>query len=409
MAHVKPGSDLIRRKWTVDNLLKKKSESFFSPFTGKSNNSVIYQVNDGTCKDGHTVIFDFSAFLTGKGVKGDGEACIVGEEKRKFSGSLMVEMFSWYVNNGTKFAACDIGDINLAQHSDSISLLGDLYIRHIDQARFDNIQGATGSKPTHVFNLGKGFSWDKLLEIENAAKRGAGLFKTSANGALTNIKAEKRIPLKPWKMKNQRPLYLAIIDNAMATALKQDEKYQNIKMHADVRGESNAVINGLLGVESNVLYVEAPVFIGNTAPGKFGIIEDTEIEFSGLRRYATGPGDEVVWEGQFKFEAMEALADEEKAEIAAENDPVIVAELEAKRQYRIYSRGAILGASALREAFGQMPRYDAEWTDFKKSSKSMLEIIYQVAKTILTVEKGTDYKGKIANIDYSVIALDMEV
>jgi len=406
---VRPGSDLIRRRWTTDKLLSKSSVSFFAPYTGKDSNSIIYQESDGTCKEGHTVVFDFSAYLTGKSTRGSGEANSKSENKRKFSDKLTVDMFSWYVNNGSKFEACDIGDLELPQHESSVSDLGDLYIRHRDQARFDTLQGATidAGAPSHVFYLGNDFSWDDCLDIENAAKKGTGLFKTT-NGIVSTELAPKRAPLKGWKTHNGTPVFLAIIDNVMATSLKKDPKYQLIKMNADVRGNNNSLISGLLGKESNVLYVEAPVFFGLTSPGEFRIMDDTELEFSGLRRYAVGKEGKQIWEGQPGFDAIEALSIDEKAIIDAETDVGVKNELIKNRENKVYSRGLLLGAGASREAFGQMPKYDVEWTKFKKTSESMLEIIYNTAKTNLSVEMGSDYAGKVSDIDFGVIALDME-
>jgi len=60
------------------------------------------------------------------------------------------------------------------------------------------------------------------------------------------------------------PVFLAIIDNVMATRLKANPKYQTIMINADVRGARNALISGVIGKASNVVYVEAPVFYGTT-------------------------------------------------------------------------------------------------------------------------------------------------
>jgi len=141
--HVRPGSDLVRRKWTTDKLGKQAAMSFWNAYTGTSSASVIYAVNDGGCSSGHTIIFDYSGKLTGSGVRGHESGCAIGETKRKFSDSLTVEMFSFYVDNGSKFNACNIGDLSISEHSDSMAKLADLWIRHKDQAIFDTVHYLT--------------------------------------------------------------------------------------------------------------------------------------------------------------------------------------------------------------------------------------------------------------------------
>lgn len=402
-------SDLVRKRWMLDGLGEHAAKSFWAPYTGNSSQAIIYAVKDGGCKAGQTVIFDYSGKLTGAGVRGAEAGCAIGETKRKFSDKLSVDMFSWYVDNGSKFNACKIGDLSISQHSDSRAMLADLWIRHKDQALFDTLQGATTKcGPTHVYNLGCGFEWNDLMYIENAAKKGTDLVKT-ANGIPTTAKAVKRTPLDGYKMSNGDPIYLAVIDNVMSTRLRANPKYQTIKINADVRGDGNALVTGHIGKESNVLYVEAPVFFGTTkGKGAFNIVEDTEVQFSGLRRYAVGPDGVQVWEGQAAFDKIEEASLAEKAAIAELTDPQEIEDAKAARENRVYSRGLLLGAGAAQVGFGEMPNYEFEWTKFKKRSESMLEMIWNAKKTVLTLEMGKDYDGKITDIDYGVIALDME-
>jgi len=402
-------SDLIRKRWMSDKLGEQSATSFWNPYTGTSSDAILYAVKDGGCSAGKVVIFDYDGKLTGAGVKGSEAGCAIGETKRKFSDKMTVEMYSWYVDNGSKFNACVIGDLSIAEHSDSRAKLADLWIRHKDQAIFDVLQGATSKcGPTHVYDLGCSFEWNDLMYIENAAKKGTDLVKTS-NGIPNGVKAVKRTPLEGYRTQNGDPIFLAVIDNVMSTRLRANPKYQTIKINADVRGDGNALISGILGKESNVLYVEAPVFFGITkGKGAFNIVEDTEVQFSGLRRYAVGPDGMQVWEGQAAFDKVEEAMIAEKTAISELEDPAEIEAAKAARKNRVYSRGLLLGAGAGQVGFGEMPNYEFEWTKFKKKSESMLEIVWNVKKTELKLEMGKDYGGKTTEIDYGVIALDME-
>jgi hypothetical protein len=221
-------------------------------------------------------------------------------------------------------------------------------------------------------------------------------------------------------------------------------------MNADVRGSNNALLSGMIGKESNVVYVEAPVFFGITRAGAFNTFNDTEVNFSGLRRYAVGANDVQVWEGQPDFKRIELLANQEKLAVnnalvsivtleavlaravtfennlpatatQAEIDQAAQAVIDAQdaldaaliastavRLNKVYSRGLLLGAGAAQHAMGVMPDYRFEWTKFKKKSESMLEIVTNVKKTNLALEMGADYAGRTTDIDYGVIAIDME-
>ena len=409
MAVTRPGSPLVRQTWVNRELGEKAAQSFWLPYTGTSNNDIIYQVKDPGCSNGHTVVFDFSGKLTGAGVRGDDEACVLGEDKRKFSDKIVVDMFSFYVDNGTKFKACEIGDLKLPQHSDSVSKLADLWVRHKDQVIFDALIGATRGScgPTHIYDLWCNFEWNDMAYIESSIKTGQGFSCSLANGAINHGSiASRRAPMDiPFGGNSS---YLFVLTERMATMLKNNAKYQLINMNADTRGNNNALFTGVVHSQGNIRYVEAPVFFGETrGTGQFNAIEDTVLQHSGLRRYAVGANGVMAWEGQAMFRTIEALANDEKRAIAAlpiEDQP----DAEANRVNVVYSRGLVLGASAAQVAFGASPDYAVAESKFGKKTESMLEVIFEAKKTNLTLERGADYEGAgITDIDYSVIAVDM--
>lgn len=386
-AKVSYGSDLQRRNWLKDGLLAEASSSFWLPFTGNSSDAIVYQENDERCDTGHTVVFDYSGKLTGKAVRGDDVTYGKGEVKRKFSSKITVDEFNLIVDNGKKFDACDIDDLSLTQHGNSRAQLADLFIRWKDQMIFDAQQGGLGSNPTHVYDLGTTFTYNDLLYIEDAAKTGKNLKATDAQGAVSATDAGKRAPLSGFRTENGDKIYLAVIDSAMALKLKADPNYQTIVMTADVRGNNNRTINMVVGRLGKVIYVEAGDFFGSTeGEGTFGL-HDSEIEYAGLRKYAVRASDgAVVWEGQVEFDRIS----------------------DGTEPGDIYSRGLLLGAGAVQTAWGMMPNYVLEFSDFKKTSQSLMEFWCNAQKTVLTLEGGKDYKHKVAEIDYSVIALDMK-
>lgn len=377
---VRLGSDLERKKWMREGLVQSASKSFWSPLTGTTPDSVVYQAKNETAGDGHTVVFDFSGNLSGRARKGKETAAGTGEQKKKFSSKITVERYRLVADNGDVFDGANIGDLTINQHTDSRSKLGDLFVRFKDQAIFDAAQGLLTTNqgivqtPTHIIDLGTTFTWNTLVDIEKTLKTSTG-FTTGG----------VRRPLVPYQLANGEPVWLYVIDAAMASILRKDTAgYQNVMKDADVRGGQNSLIKGVIGKIGSLLIVEAPNYFGyNQATGKGFGLNDSEIEISGLRQYDGADPATALWTGQEGFSYSSA---------------------------NLHSRGLILGAGALQLAFGKQPDYKfKESQDFGITAESAVEFWMEVQKTILTAETA-DYKAaKIAGIDYGVVATDLEV
>lgn len=377
---VRLGSDLERKKWMREGLVQSASKSFWSPLTGTTADSVVYQAKNDTAGDGHTVVFDFSGNLSGRARKGKETAYGTGEQKKKFSSKITVERYRLVVDNGDAFDGANIGDLTINQHSDSRSKLGDLFVRFKDQALFDAAQGLITTNqdivqtPTHIIDLGTTFNWNTLVDIEKTLKTSTGF---STGGV--------RRPLKPYTMSNGEPVWLYVIDAAMAAILRKDTSgYQNVLKDADMRGDGNRLLKGVIGKIGSLLIMEAPNFFGyNQATGVGFGFNDSEIEISGLRQYDGADPATAIWTGQAGFSYASA---------------------------NLHSRGLILGAGALQLAFGKQPDYKfQESQDFSITAESAVEFWMEAQKTKLKAEN-SDYKAaKIADIDFGVVATDLEV
>lgn len=367
-ATVALGSDLERKKWLREGLVQRASTSFWGPYTGTSSNAIVYQVNNESASDGHTVVFDYSGKISGKAVKGKDTAYGKGEIKRKFSDKITVDRYRIPVDNGDRFDGVNIGDLTINEHSDSRSKLADLFIRWKDQMIFDALQGGTTGIPSHTIDTGTlgTFSYNDLLDIETIVKTGKGYTTGS-----------RRAPLEPFKLDNGQSVWLVVLDSAMAASLKKDADYRSIMTSGDIRGNNNRMISGVIGRIGNLIIVEAPDFFGYSAgSGTFGL-DDSEVEIAGLRQY----DDTGKWSGQDGF--ADATAN---------------------------SRGLILGQGACQMAFGKMPDYKFQTSeDFGITSQSAVEFWTNAKRTNLKLEGGSVYKqAKTTGIDFGVIALDMK-
>ena len=370
-------SDLVRKKWMREGLVQASSKSFWNTYAGTTSDSIVFQANNLNASDGHTVVFDFDGNLSGKAIKGKTTAFGKGEQKKKFSDKITVERYRLVVDNGDEFDGVNIGDLSINQHSDSRTKLGDLFTRFKDQAVFDAAQGNLGQAPTHTIDLGTTFTYTDLLDIEN-------IIKTS-NGFTTG---GVRRPLDAFRTKDGKPIWLFVIDSAMKNILMQDATavtgFAPIMANADMRGNNNRMISGVVGMVGQMLIVVADQFFGSTAlevPG-WGL-DDSEIEISGLRQYAGADPTTAPWTGQSTFDYAHA---------------------------NLHSRGLIMGAGALQLAFGKMPDYRFQASqDFGIKSESAVEFWMESRKTNMTAENSDYEAAKIAALDYGVIAVDLEV
>ena len=381
-------SALVRRKWMREGLVQAASQSFWAPYTGTSDTSIVMQVNNENSAEGHTVVFDFDGNLTGKAIKGKTTAFGKGEQKRKFSDKVTVERYRTPVDNGDKFDGVNIGDLSINEHADSRSKLGDLWIRFKDQAIFDAAQGNLFTQDTgqtqpssHRIDLGDTFTFNQLVNISKVLKTSQGY---------VGGKAKVRRPLDPFIMTTangaKKPMWLFVADTSMLNVLRQDTAgWQQIIKDGDVRGNDNRNVTGYVGSIGNLLIVEADQFFGATAGTKSGWgLDDSEIEIAGLRQYSGADPLTAPWTGQEGF-------DYDSAEL--------------------HSRGLVLGAGAIQLAMGKQPDYRFQSSeDFGIKSESALEVWTEIRKTVLILESGKQYnQAKITDIDYGVVTVDLKV
>ena len=367
-------SDLVRQRWMMEGMLQEKAYSKFNAFIGSSKNSIVYRVGNEGATDGHTVVFDFHGNLSGSASRGNQTAFGRGETIRKFSDTVTVERFRLMVNNGTAFDAKNIGDLSLHEHSTARYLLSDLYTRWVDQAIFDTLQGSIGTAPTHIIDLGANFGWDALINL--VERVGTGDYTTGG----------RRRPLMSYNMRNRGSDYMGMsdenyvlmIDERMASTLKQDSKYQNLLSNADVRGNMNRLIKGYLGTLGSLMIIEAKNFYGTQNKGRLRL-EDTNVDVCGLRTFDTVNN---AWTGASNWDG--------------------------NNQQR--SRGLLLGQCAIQLAYGRYPDYKFQMSeDFGINSESAVEFWFQPKKTVLTAENSDYTDAKVADIDYGLVAIDATI
>jgi len=366
-------SELVRKGWVLKGLAQARATSFWDGLTGMSEDAVIYQKNDFAVKEGHEVHFQMDGNLVGEAHVDKEQAWGNSEQKKLFSDSLRVRRLRYSVDNGDKFDAKNVGDLSIAEHGDSRSKLADLFIRAKDQMVFDAMQGFLHSEaPTHrVLPNGKTdiaglvaadtMSYDFLVDLEDVIKSGRGY---SVGGL--------RRPLEAYKLKDGRKVWLVVIDSRQARDLRKDQVYTGIIANADIRGEDNRLIKGVVDSFGSLVIIEAQNAFGKASPN----IGKSSAEIAGLRHVdSTG-----LFEGQPGYGAAGTVS---------------------------ASRGLVLGRGAVQIGFGKQPDYKFKSSqDFDIKSESALEVWMNVQKTILNTEN-TDYEdAKVSGHDYGIVVFD---
>jgi hypothetical protein len=380
-------SELKRKRWMREGLIQAASKSFWSPFTGNTKDAIVYQENNENSGSGHTVVFDYDGNLSGKAIKGKTTAYGKGEQKKKFSDKITVERYRLVVDNGDKFDGVDIGDLSINEHANSRAGLGDLFTRFKDQALFDAAQGnlvtndSGAQAPTHIIDLGTTFNFNTLVDLEKVLRTSNG-YTTGGN----------RRPLDPYQasrgnngIHGDLPVWVFLIDSAMAAILRKDTAgYQTIMKDADIRGQQNRNIKGVFGTIGTLMIVEAGHFFGFTEGTTTGWgLNDSEIEICGMRQYDGADPATAAWTGQEGFDYASTS---------------------------LHSRGLLLGRSALQMAFGKQPDYKYKSSqDFDINSESAVEFWMEARKCHLTAENEKYKQAKVSELDYGVIAVDIEV
>ena len=365
-------SPLVRKEWMKNGMIQAASKSFWTPYTGTTKDSVVYQEKDVNAGRGDSIIFDYSGNLSGEGFLGKESATGKGEAKKKFSGSLGVHRGRWVVDNGDKFDAEEIDAEDLTNHSNSRTGLADLWVRAKDQTLFDAAQGRLNSiHNSHIIRPNKRasisaltssdvFSLEFLLDLELILKEGDGY----AEGG-------KRRPMEPYTTASGEKVWVLVINIAQKIQLLKDPSTRNLLAQADVRGSNNMLLKGMLGKIGSFIIVEAPDFFGTSSSRK---LTKSKVEISGLRK--------VDQTGKFTGEAGFGTG-------------------------KIANRALILGAGALQLGIGKDADYKyQESRDFGITSESALEAWFNAQKTQLIAEDEDYDVAKVGGFDWGIVAVD---
>lgn len=394
MSWLKTDNPLIRQGWVLENLLSQVPYSYTGSFAGGTSASIIHQYNEKK-GNGHVVVFQDRGGVEGNWKIGKETVRGTGEEKKLFETTMLTSRIRTEVKNDDKFEAIEIDDLRLSEHQDSMQELAKMWVAAKDQAFFDVCQQSA----SHRIILGNDFTFSDFGKIERIVKTGDGYYERDKK---TLIKT-RRPMLQSWKTRGGDRLfnqYLLLIDPYMKEKLLGGKAVQDVLAQADVRGNENRLINGVIGkIGTNITVVELPLFDGWTESQAVGDFVNT----------TAGATDSFM----AKFEKTHLKADAQGLRIyTGANDSFVPTSWTGDgltEGAKKFSRALLIGAGAVQLGYGKMPEYNyAESPDYGIDSTSMLEVWTGMRARVYNAVRG-DYKTPIANMTFGIIAIDMQI
>lgn len=276
MTTIATSHDLTNEQWEAKLYKKYQEQTFFSKFKGVGQGSVVQVKRQLEKVSGDAITFGLSDSIRGTaGVAGNtpleghnGTDYVVNNEELVFHDQRVVID---QVRQSVKIAGkMDEKRVAFNMREEAKDKLTDWMAYNEDQALFTALSGAdeiggTGSALDALFGTTHtALTYDAIVDMKKEA-----MFPTTNNvtgGAATSRK------LEPIRISGGEEVFVLGVNPADAAAFRKSDDFKNFNQNADVRGGSNAIFTGALGVFNNVIIHEhssftagSPVLMGANA------------------------------------------------------------------------------------------------------------------------------------------------
>ena len=398
------GSPLIRQKWTDETIVGSEGESYFNAYmNGTASDSptkgnvapVVYQVKSRTNMGGEGHIFNITGVgeLSDAVIEGDATGIGKGEKLRVFSSQMKANRFRKVVQTDTGYDRQGIGLEKYLDQQGMKQSLSAFYAKWYDQYIFDCLQGVAQRslgesnefRATHVLRFpyessAAKFGYDEFQTIQRVVSEGTGF-----------TQGGRRKPLRKAKMMNGEKMWVLFIDPAVRDIINRDSGWQTVLSRADVRGKDNQLLAPVFANLNRIAIVEMPRYFGETtASGAVGWHsgisgqnigfkrDQVKVEECGMRQY----DDNGYWTGQSQFDSSGEL----------------------------WSRALLCGMQACQVGYSMRPKIGVFENEIDDLVDLSLHVAMAAQKTKWDPEARGDYDdGKVTNLDYNVIPIDIQV
>lgn len=256
--------NLTVKQWEAQLFQKAQENTFFGKFKGVGQGSIVQVKRQLEKAPGDAITFGMADSIRGTaGVTGntpleghDGTSYVVNNDAMVFNDQkVTIDQ----IRNSVKIAGTmDEKRVAFDMRNEAKDRLTDWLAYNEDQAIFTVIKtcdeiGGTGSSVDTVFGgTHTSLTYDAIVDMKKEA-----LFPTTNNvtgGASTSRR------LEPIKVENGIEVFVLGVNPADAAAFRKSTDFKNFNQNGDLRGSTNSLFTGNLGVFNNVVIHEHSSF-----------------------------------------------------------------------------------------------------------------------------------------------------
>lgn len=234
---------LVKTAWAKDTWAAGLNKSYFKKFTGTSEDNIVQVKEELKKEKGDSIIIPLLLPLAGAGVTGDNQ--LEGNEEAMIYRDFKVSLDQ--IRNAVVITGrMEEQKTQIDLRKDAKNALSDWLAKKIDKMIF----AALSDNPTA----------DRVIFAGGVANANAitasDVFTADTIGVAKRMaQANEDTALKPI-MINGAEHYIMIVDQYQARDLKNDAKWLAAQEHANIRGESNPIFSGALGMYDGVIIHE---------------------------------------------------------------------------------------------------------------------------------------------------------
>ena len=254
---------LTQTQWEAGLYKTAQEMTFFGRFKGTMPDSIIQVKRDLIKKSGDALVFAKSGSIRGSaGVSGNnvlGEGTTSNEQAMAFQDQRIVID---QIREGIALSGLmDEKRTAINLRNEAKSQLTDWMSHNEDEAIFTAIN--TSDAVLTAFTTGTGLTYDAIVDMKKEA-----MFPSDDNIGV----GSKTLKLKPIKVKDGEEYFVLGVNPSDAATFKKSTDFKTFNQYAGVRGDTNKLFTGSLGIWNNVIVHEhssfvagAPVLMGAQA------------------------------------------------------------------------------------------------------------------------------------------------
>lgn len=239
MATSKVPAILVPKIWHRAVWMEAKKQSYFEKFTGEDENSIIHRVTDLEKSKGDTVIFGLLMDLSGEGV--DGDNTLEGNEEEMVFYDMEVKVNQ--KRHGVRIEGLLAEQKSpYPMRSKAKNLLGRWMAGYVDKLTFKRLTDAPSAN--RVVYAGGKAAENQITDTD--------VITTSLIEKIKRMATNATPKIRPVMIKG-KPHYVWVCRDYQLRDLRNDERWMNAQLQANLKGENNPIFSGAEGIWDGVV------------------------------------------------------------------------------------------------------------------------------------------------------------